>query len=92
MFATSPNKDNHAIIQAKVVSLTPKEAILDREWQGSKRIPFDYFVAASGTRLAAPGTMPSDEKGDSADYLKRYNQAIKDSKSVILIGGGAVGK
>lgn len=92
VFAASPNKDRHAVIQAKVVSLTPREAILDREWQGSTRVPFDYFVAATGTRLAAPGTMPYDDKAASVEYLKTYNQAIKQSKSVILIGGGAVGK
>lgn len=64
---------------------------MDREWQGSKQLAFDYLVAATGTRLAAPGTMPSNEKMHSVDYLKDYNQAIKRSKSVILIGGGAVG-
>lgn len=35
--------------------------------------------------------MPSDEKSDAVEYLKKYNQGIKNSKSVILIGGGAVG-
>lgn len=35
--------------------------------------------------------MPSDEKFDAVEYLKKYNQGIKNSKSIILIGGGAVG-
>lgn len=74
-----------------MVSLKPKEVILDREWQGSKQLPFDYLVAATGTRLAAPGSMPSDEKLHAVEYLKQYNQGIKKAKSVILIGGGAVG-
>lgn len=73
------------------MSLKPTEVTLDREWHGSKQLAFDYLVAATGTRLAAPGTMPSDEKVHSVDYLKKYNQAIKRSNSVILIGGGAVG-
>lgn len=91
VFAASPNKDSHAIVQAKVISLKPKELTLDREWQGSKQLPFEYLVAATGTRLASPGTMPSDEKRHSVDYLKQYNQGIKNSKSVLIIGGGAVG-
>lgn len=91
VFAESPNKTQHSFIQAKVSSLKPHEVVLDREWKGSKQIPFDYLVAATGTRLAAPGTMPSDEKPNAVDYLKQYNQGIKKSKSVILIGGGAVG-
>lgn len=92
VFAASPNKDKHAIIQAKVLSLKPKEVTLDREWQGSKQVPFDYLVAATGTRLAAPGTMPSDEKAHSVDYLKKYNQAIKRANRIVIIGGGAVGE
>ncbi|KAJ4397489.1 hypothetical protein N0V93_001718 [Gnomoniopsis smithogilvyi] len=91
VFAESPNKDHHAIIQAKVLSLKPEEITLDREWQGSKQVAFDYLVAATGTRLAAPGTMPSNDKPDAVEYLRLYNQGIKNSNSVILIGGGAVG-
>lgn len=53
VFAESPNREQHAIIQAKVSSMKEKEITLDREWQGSKQIPFDYLVAATGTRLAA---------------------------------------
>lgn len=78
-------------MQAKVVSLKSKELTLDREWKGSKQLSFEYLVAATGTRLAPPGSMPEDEKVTGVEYLKKYNQGIKNSKSVILIGGGAVG-
>ncbi|POS81009.1 oxidoreductase [Diaporthe helianthi] len=91
LFTASPNKDLHAFVQAKVISLKSKELTLDREWQGSRQLSFDYLVAATGTRLASPGSMPSDDKASAVEYLKRYNQGIKNSKSVILIGGGAVG-
>ncbi|CAN8101561.1 unnamed protein product [Discula destructiva] len=91
VFAECPNKDHHNVVHAKVSSLKAKEVILDREWQGSKQIPFEYLVAATGTRLAAPGTMPSDEKPNAVEYLRKHNQGIKNSQSVILIGGGAVG-
>ncbi|ROV93673.1 hypothetical protein VPNG_08846 [Cytospora leucostoma] len=90
-FARSPTKDLHAIVQAEAVSLKAKQLTLDREWQGSKLLNFDFLVAATGTRLASPGSMPSYEKASSVEYLKKYNQGIKQSKSVILIGGGAVG-
>lgn len=78
-------------MQAKVVSLRAKELTLDREWRGSRQLPFEYLVAATGTRLAPPGSMPEDEKLPGVEYLKRYNQGIKNSRSVILVGGGAVG-
>lgn len=35
--------------------------------------------------------MPSNDKPDAVEYLKKYNQGIRNSKSVILVGGGAVG-
>ncbi|ROW04893.1 hypothetical protein VMCG_04907 [Cytospora schulzeri] len=91
VYTRSPTKDLHAIVQAKVVSLKAKELTLDREWQGSNQLTFDYLVAATGTRLASPGSMPTDEKAPSVEYLKKYNQGIQQSKSVILVGGGAVG-
>lgn len=91
-FAEVPNKDQHARVQARAVSLKPHELTLDREWQGSRQLTFDYLVAATGTRLVSPSNMPSDEKAPSVEYLRQYNQAIEKSKSVILIGGGAVGK
>lgn len=91
IYARSPTKDLHGTVQAKVISLKSKQLTLDREWQGSKQLSFDYLVAATGTRLASPGSMPSDEKATSVDYLKGYNQRIQQSRSVILVGGGAVG-
>lgn len=91
VYARSPTKDLHRIVQAKVVSLRARELTLDREWQGSRQLSFDYLVAATGTRLASPGSMPADDKAPAADYLRAYNQGVRQARSVILVGGGAVG-
>lgn len=78
-------------MQARAVALRPRELTLDREWQGSRRVPFDYLVVATGTRLAPPGTVPADDKAPAVDYLKQYNRGIEEARSVLVVGGGAVG-
>lgn len=64
---------------------------LDREWQGSKQIPFEYLAVATGTLLAQPAAMKYDDKLSSVEYLQRHQRDIKQSKSILIVGGGAVG-
>lgn len=73
------------------MSLQPHSLTLDREWQGSRTLSFDFLVVATGTRLAAPGTMPDDDKPPSVSYLQAYQAGIKQARSIVVIGGGAVG-
>jgi NADH dehydrogenase FAD-containing subunit len=91
VFSDAPNASQNAVVKARVVSLQPTQLTLDREWQGSRQIPFDFLVAATGTRLQAPGTMKDDEKPPSVEYFKGHQQAVKNAQSILIIGGGAVG-
>ena len=79
------------MIQAGVESVKQNHVELDREWQGSKTIPFDYVVLATGTRLSQPAAMRSDEKLPSVAYLQKHQTDINRSKSILIVGGGAVG-
>ncbi|WOO85719.1 Fe-regulated protein 8 [Vanrija pseudolonga] len=88
---TIPNKDQHKVVQARVVALEPGRAVLDREWEGSREIPFDYVVVATGTRLTPPGSMVSDDKPSAVTYFQDYQAKVKNANSVVLVGGGAVG-
>ncbi|KAH6847104.1 hypothetical protein B0I37DRAFT_374300 [Chaetomium sp. MPI-CAGE-AT-0009] len=58
---------------------------------GSHTLPFDYLVVATGTRLAAPGTMPHDDKPESVRFLREYQAGIAAAQEVVVVGGGAVG-
>ncbi|KAL2126878.1 hypothetical protein VTI74DRAFT_11687 [Chaetomium olivicolor] len=91
VFSSSPDSQRHAVARARAISLEPHTLTLDREWQGSRTLPFDYLVIATGTRLAAPGTMPSDDKPSSVRYLQSYQKSIQSASSIAIIGGGAVG-
>ncbi|OJJ78538.1 uncharacterized protein ASPGLDRAFT_138727 [Aspergillus glaucus CBS 516.65] len=91
----SPNpKDSpsrHSVIQARALSVQPHHLQLDREWQGSNQIPFEYLVVATGTRLAQPAGMKHDDKLSSVSYLQKHQADVKRSKSIVIVGGGAVG-
>ncbi|KAL2403931.1 Fe-regulated protein 8 [Exophiala dermatitidis] len=91
LFTGTPNSTNHAVIQARVLAVQPRHLDLDREWQGSKQLPFEYLALATGTTLTEPGMMKSDEKKPSVSYLQSHQAMVKRAKSIIIAGGGAVG-
>lgn len=86
-----PNPTAHGVIQARVLSVQPHHIELDREWQGSEKIPFDYVVLATGTRLSKPAAMETNDKPSSVEYLQKHQADVKRSRSIMIVGGGAVG-
>ncbi|PYH40812.1 amid-like NADH oxidoreductase [Aspergillus saccharolyticus JOP 1030-1] len=91
LFVSSPNSTQHAVVQARVLSVQPQHINLDRAWQGQNQIPFEYLVVATGTRLAEPAAMRDEDKGSSVQYLQKHQADVKNAKSVVIVGGGAVG-
>ena len=79
------------MVQARVLSVQPQHIELDREWQGSRRIPFEYVVLATGTRLSKPAAMEHDDKPSSVKYLQKHQADVESSRSILIVGGGAVG-
>lgn len=86
-----PNPTTHAVVRARVVALQPQYVKLDREWEGSDQVPFDYLTVATGTLLSQPAAMKKDDKQSSVEYLKQHQDAVKRAKSILIVGGGAVG-
>ncbi|OQD63243.1 hypothetical protein PENPOL_c010G08862 [Penicillium polonicum] len=91
IFNASPNPSSHGAVQARVLSIQPTHVELDREWQGSKQVPFDYVVLATGTRLSKPAGMDDDDKASSVEYLQKHQAGVNRSQSILIVGGGAVG-
>lgn len=53
----------HKILRAKVLEvLSPHRLRLDRIYEGQTELDFDYLVAATGTKLQEPGTLPHEDK------------------------------
>ncbi|KAJ5688489.1 hypothetical protein N7536_011108 [Penicillium majusculum] len=91
IFNASPNPSSHGVVQARVLSVQPTHVELDREWQGSKQISFDYVVLATGTRLSKPAAMDDDDKASSVEYLRKHQAGVNRAQSILIVGGGAVG-
>jgi len=91
IFSSVPRSASHAVIQARVLSLQPHEVKLDREWEGSSQIPFDYLTVATGTLLSQPAAMKKDDKQSSVSYLRQHQNDVERAKSILIVGGGAVG-
>jgi apoptosis-inducing factor 2 len=85
-----PNTSLHAVVQARVLSVQARYVKVDREWQGSSQILFDYLVVATGMLLTQPVAMEYD-KLSSVENLKKHQSDVKRSKSILIVGGGAVG-
>ncbi|KXT17517.1 hypothetical protein AC579_3203 [Pseudocercospora musae] len=81
----------HQVIAARANQVHPNHVEIDKKWQGSTKVPFDYLVLATGTRLAAPSMMPYDDDFSSVQYLQSYQDQLRRSQNVTIVGGGAVG-
>ncbi|KAL4884485.1 hypothetical protein BJY04DRAFT_182604 [Aspergillus karnatakaensis] len=87
----SSSPTNHTVVQARVLSVLPNHLTLDRPFHGSSDLPFEYLVLATGTRLSEPAGMRDDDKVSSVTYLQKHQNDIKEAKSILIAGGGAVG-
>ncbi|KAJ1925318.1 hypothetical protein IW146_000350 [Coemansia sp. RSA 922] len=61
------------------------------EVEGGERIPYDYLIIATGT---TPTSMPVTQSIDDVECRARYQRmrnAIESSRSILFVGGGAVG-
>jgi NADH dehydrogenase FAD-containing subunit len=91
MFRDIPDNTNHAVVAARVTSVQADSVDIDRSFEGKNQIPYEYLVIATGTRLTPPSMMPSDEKTPSVNFLRDHQAKAEKAKSIVLIGGGAVG-
>lgn len=81
----------HRAVKARATQLHPNHVEIDTTWEGSNKVPFDYLVLATGTRLAAPSMMAFDDRAPSVQYLQGYQNQLRQSRHVTIVGGGAVG-
>jgi apoptosis-inducing factor 2 len=90
-FSAAERPHTHAIVPARVLRVDPRSVQLDREWQGSTDIDFDYLVLATGTTLTQPSAVKEDGKQAAIDYLQRHQDQVKNARSILIAGGGAAG-
>lgn len=90
--ALEPARD--AIIHAKALSIhahasdkTKGYLKLDR----GQDVEFDYLAIATGTQLRQPWSLGGISKAEAVDVLRSYQDAVKQAKKIVVVGGGAVG-
>lgn len=95
----------NTIIHAKALSIhtSPSDATkgylkLDRAAnEGRDTLEFDYLAIATGTQLREPWSLPPtshdgvNAKKQAVATLQSYQDAVKEAKHIVIIGGGAVG-
>lgn len=54
-------------------------------------VPYEYLVIATGTKLSPPGSLHTEGKMDGVEYFRAYQEQVRRSKRIVVVGGGAVG-
>jgi NADH dehydrogenase FAD-containing subunit len=91
LFASAPSPASHLVVTARVQHIDDGFLVLDREYDGSSQLPFEYLVVATGTLLSQPCGMQSDDKPGGVAYLRQHQQQVKQANSIVIAGGGAAG-
>ncbi|KNC99520.1 uncharacterized protein SPPG_04911 [Spizellomyces punctatus DAOM BR117] len=78
---------NGKIVQGTVVAIHPNHVVL----AGGSNVPFDYLVIATGSSYPSPSKSSKDARTESIAELQEIATAIKEAKSVLIVGGGPVG-
>ncbi|KAI5241348.1 putative oxidoreductase [Aureobasidium subglaciale] len=83
------------VVRAGVTRIDKTEIQLDRSVKLNERsvdrIPYQYLIIATGTKLTPPSTLPSSDKADGVTYLREHADKVQKSSNIAIIGGGAVG-
>ncbi|PWZ02014.1 FAD/NAD(P)-binding domain-containing protein [Testicularia cyperi] len=96
---------NGTILHAKALSLHQDPAHetkgilkLDRPGHdGKDTLSFDFIAIATGTRLQEPWSLSptaaegTEAKRQAVETLRRYQDAVKEARKIVIVGGGAVG-
>ncbi|TPX66387.1 hypothetical protein SpCBS45565_g04510 [Spizellomyces sp. 'palustris'] len=85
---------NGKIVQGTVIAIHPNNVVL----AGGSNVPFDYLIIATGssypsrrTPLSSPSKSSKDTRTEGIAELQEIATAIKEAKSVLVVGGGPVG-
>ncbi|KAJ3277711.1 hypothetical protein HK104_003040 [Borealophlyctis nickersoniae] len=87
--------DDGVVVHALATRITPTHVEVDRPipWLGgSKSLPYEYLIYATGARHPKPGNLcDEDTKESGIATLRTYQTKIERATKVLVVGGGAVG-
>ncbi|MBT3407452.1 FAD-dependent oxidoreductase [Candidatus Woesearchaeota archaeon] len=77
--------------KAEIIIENVKEIDKEYVYLKNKKIKFDYLIITSGSQYKLPFKQKNCIMNMRSHNLKKYNSKIKDSKKILIIGGGVVG-
>ncbi|KIY50167.1 FAD/NAD(P)-binding domain-containing protein [Fistulina hepatica ATCC 64428] len=81
---------NGRLIEGKVSKIDAYEKSGTLTLGSGDTIDYDILVLASGSKWHGPIALPENDD-DMPAYLAKTREEIKNAKSIVLVGGGAVG-
>ena len=75
-----------AVIKGSVKSISKNSVSVN-----SRKIPFDYLAICSGSKYISPIKEQNIIIASRASQLKKYYENLKNSKNILIVGGGLVG-
>ncbi|KAI8318970.1 FAD/NAD(P)-binding domain-containing protein, partial [Martensiomyces pterosporus] len=87
-FEANRASPKHTFLQASLTAVNANNTITVST---GETIRFNYLVLATGTTSSLPAKLQGSTTEDAAACLHKVHDAVKEAKSILIIGGGAVG-
>ncbi|KAJ2807764.1 hypothetical protein H4R20_001142 [Coemansia guatemalensis] len=87
-FEADPLRPKHRFIQASLVAVNSDKSL---ELSNGEKLSFDYLLLSTGSTNTFPGNVIASSLEDARSRLVQLHEDVKRAKSVLVIGGGAVG-
>lgn len=87
-----PADSRHLLVRNKVVQVQSNEVVLDGEFEGSDRVPFDVLVFATGASQPFPMRAETEWSPESVEqHFGTMQKEISDATNIVISGGGPTG-
>lgn len=87
-----PSSSRHIVLkETAVTKLHERSVAIDRDFEGSSTVPFEYALLATGATYAHPSRPTSAHKQDVLRGLRDVQADVKRAQSILVVGGGPVG-
>ncbi|KAJ2082790.1 hypothetical protein H4R24_001314 [Coemansia sp. RSA 988] len=87
-FEADPLHPKHRFIQASLVAVNSNKTI---ELSNGEKLSFDYLLLSTGATNSFPANIIAPSLEDARSRLLQLHDDVKQAKSILVIGGGAVG-
>ncbi|KAI8326439.1 FAD/NAD(P)-binding domain-containing protein [Martensiomyces pterosporus] len=87
-YEADPHNPKHTFIQAGLEAVTSSSTLT---LTTGKTLSFDYLVLATGTSSSRPAKFTGSSIDDAEGEIRRLFESVRKAKSVLIVGGGAVG-